>query len=103
MFSTANLMLGTASVLILFAGVLAGLEFDRRRMKRLVASTAERPEDVERAWVSPPDAEGLRRLIVKTAGHRECTVSMDFDVDDAVRRFAQAGIRVGYEAEEGLA
>ena len=40
---------------------------------------------------------------MKTAGHRECTVAMDFDVDDAVRRFAQAGIRVGYEAEEGLA
>jgi hypothetical protein len=98
MFSTSTLLLSTALVMILAAGALAWLELARRRMKRRVAEAVLSPQSVEQAWVSPPDAEGLRRLFVKTAGDAQPhTVAMDFEVDEVVRRFSLAGIRVGFE------
>jgi hypothetical protein len=98
MFSTAVLMLPTVAFFILAASALAWLKVDRRRMRRLVSTAVRHPQAVEQAWVSPPDAEGQRRLFVKTAGQaRAHTVAMDFDVDEVVRRFSIAGIRVGFE------
>ncbi|MGN6527914.1 MAG: hypothetical protein ACTHL8_16120 [Burkholderiaceae bacterium] len=98
MFSTAVLLLTTAAFLSLAASALAWLEVDRRRMRRLVSTAVRHPQAVEQAWVSPPDAEGLRRLFVKTAGQAHArTVALDFDVDEAVRRFSLAGIHVGFE------
>jgi hypothetical protein len=98
MLSTAVLMLTTAAFFVLAAGALAWLEVDRRRMRRLVSTAVRHPQAVEQAWVSPPDAQGLRRLFVKTAGQPHArTVAMDFEVDEVVRRFSLAGIRVGFE------
>jgi hypothetical protein len=98
MFSTAVLLLTTAAFFLLAAGALAWLEIDRRRMRRLVSAAVRQPQAIEQAWVSPPDDEGLRRLYVKTAGRaRVRTVAMDFEVDEVVRRFSLAGIRVGFE------
>ncbi len=67
-------------------------------MRRLVSLALARPQGVEQAWVSPPDAEGQRRLYVMTVGAaRPRTVALDFEVDDVVRQFTLAGIKIGYE------
>ena len=87
-----------------FAGAavaLLGIEFERRRARRVLAAAFARPASVERAWVSPPDAAGLRCLFVKPVGvARPSTVASDFEVDDIVRRFSLAGIRIGYEHDD---
>ncbi len=72
-------------------------------MKRLVSRALTTPQAVEQAWVSPPDAEGLRRLFVKPIGARPRTVAVDFEVDDVVRQFTLAGIKIGYERTDSVA
>ena len=76
-------------------------ELERLRARRVLAAAIRQPQTVEKAWVSPPDEAGLRRLFVKPVGEvRALTVAMDFEVDDVVRRFSLAGIRIGYERED---
>jgi hypothetical protein len=80
------------------AMLILGIELDRRRMRRLVADALTTPQTVKHAWVSPPDAEGQRRLFVMPAGSaRARTVAMDFEVDEVVRRFTLAGIKIDFE------
>ena len=91
-------MFWTAVALASCAVLVVGIELDRRRVRRLVDRALASPKSVEQAWVSPPDAEGLRRLFVKAVGSsRPRTVAVDFEVDDVVRRFTLAGIKIGYE------
>jgi len=93
-------MLLTAAALVVLALVLGAVELDRRHMRRLIFRALMTPQAIEQAWVSPPDEDGLRRLLVRTVDDATPrTVAMDFDVDDVVRRFTLAGIRVGYEHE----
>lgn len=94
-------MLWAAVALASCAILILGIELDRQRMKRLVSQALTTPQTVEAAWVSPPDAEGLRRLFVKPVGSaRAHTVAMDFEVDEVVRRFTLAGIEIGYERSD---
>ena len=82
---------------------LIAVEIERLRARRVLAAALTMPQTVEKAWVSPPDEDGLRCLFVKPVGDsRARTVAMDFEVDDVVRRFSLAGIRIGFE-HEGLA
>ena len=90
----AAVALASCAVLIL------AIELDRRRMQRLVSRALSTPQAVEQAWVSPPDAEGLRRLFVKPVGARARTVAVDFEVDDVIRQFTRAGIKIGYERSD---
>ena len=81
--------------------MLVAVELERRRGRRVLATALARPASVERAWVSPPDAAGLRSLFVKPVGAaRPSTVASDFEVDEIVRRFWLAGIRIGYERDD---
>lgn len=83
------------------AVALLGAELERRRARRVLAAAFARPASVERAWVSPPDAAGLRSLFVKPVGAaRPSTVASDFEVDEIVRRFSLAGIRIGYDHDD---
>jgi hypothetical protein len=79
---------------------LAAVEIERLRARRMLATALVQPQTVEKAWVSPPDDAGLRCLFVKAVGAtRPRAVAMDFEVDDIVRRFSLAGIRIGFEHE----
>jgi hypothetical protein len=101
MTSIASLALLTSAAFIGVAALLAGFELERQRAKRVLAVALRRPQSVEKAWVSPPDEAGLRRLYVKPVGDaRALTVAMDFEVDEVVRRFSLAGIRIGFEHED---
>ncbi len=94
-------MLWAAVALASCAVLILAIELDRRRMRRLVDRALAMPQVVEQAWVSPPDAEGLRRLFVKAVGNaRPRTVAVDFEVDEVVRRFTLAGIKIGYERHD---
>ena len=76
-------------------------EIERQRARRLLSAVLTQPQSVEKAWVSPPDAQGQRLLYVKVFGAaRARTVAMDFEVDDVVRRFSLAGIRIAFERED---
>ncbi len=101
MLSLPLLTLTTAAAFVTLALALIAFERSRQRAGRIVRAALAAPQIVETAWVSPPDAEGQRRLFVKAAGERrEHTVATDWEVDDLVRRFSQAGIRIGYERGE---
>ena len=94
-------MLWAAVALASCAVLILAIELDRQRTRRLVDKALTMPHVVEQAWVSPPDAEGLRRLFVKAVGSaRPRTVAVDFEVDDVVRRFTLAGIKIGYERRD---
>jgi hypothetical protein len=104
MSSISPLTLVSCAVFTCGAVALVGVEIERLLARRVLVAALTRPQSVERAWVSPPDAEGLRCLFVKSVGAtRARTVAMDFEVDEVVRRFALAGIRIGYEQEGGAA
>jgi hypothetical protein len=93
-FTTAAGLAGLALVMFVF-------ERERQRARRIVHAAIAAPQTVETAWVSPPDADGLRCLFVKPAGsERTHTVAIDWEVDEVVRRFSQAGIHIGYERNE---
>lgn len=87
-----------------FAGgavALMGIAIERQRARRVLAAALSRPASVERAWVSAPDETGLRSLFVQRVGDaRPSTVASDFEVDEVVRRFSQAGIRIGYAHDD---
>jgi len=101
MTSHASLTFLSAAAFIGVAALMAAFELERQRAHRVLATAFARPASVERAWVSPPDEAGLRRLFVKPVGDaRTSTVAVDFEVDDVVRRFSLAGVRVGYERED---
>ena len=101
MLSTSALTLIAAALLAGTAAVLIGIELERRQARRVLRMALIRPQTVEKAWVSPPDETGLRCLFVKAVGEpRASTVAMDFEVDEVVRRFSQAGIPIGYEDED---
>ena len=96
--------LALAFLCILFASAVVAcgvfmrvaIEIERLGARRLLAAALRTPRSVERAWVSPPDEDGLRCLVVKPVGAaRARTVALDFEVDETVRRFSLAGIRVG--------
>ena len=104
MTSTFTLLLLTATCLAGLAAMVAAFELERQRARRVLAAALTKPHSVEKAWVSPPDEAGLRRLFVKPVGTaRPSTVAMDFEVDEVVRRFSLAGIRIGYEQEDAAA
>ena len=85
---------------MLIATALVGLEIERQRARRLLVAALSKPQTVERAWVPAPDESGLRCLFVKPFGAgRAGTVAMDVEVDEIVRRFSQAGIRIGHEED----
>ena len=100
MSSITLLTLGTSAAIVSAALALIGLEVERRHARRLVRVALATPQAVETAWVSPPDEQGQRMLFVKAVGQpRARTVAMDWEVDELVRRFSQAGIRIDYERE----
>ncbi len=83
------------------AVAMMGIALERRRAGRVLATAFARPASVERAWVSAPDETGQRSLLVKPVGAaRPSTVASDFEVDEIVRRFSLAGIRIGYERDD---
>ncbi len=100
---TTTINLFTVASCFVFAGGLTALlnvELQRVRAKRVLATALQTPQSVEKAWVSPPDEDGLRCLFVKPVGiARPSTVAMDFEVDEVVRRFSLAGIHIGFEHE----
>ena len=101
MLSTPLLTLTTAAMFVCVALAMLAFERDRQRARRSVRSAIATPKSVAAAWVSPPDAEGQRCLFVKPAGSsRAHTVAIDWEVDEIVRRFSQAGIHIGYERDE---
>jgi len=98
MTALSSLTLLTSAAFIGAATTMLAFEFERQRARRLLAAALSKPQTVEKAWVSPPDESGLRCLFVKAIGTgRASTVAMDFEVDEVVRRFSQAGIRISYE------
>ena len=103
MSSISSFTLLSCAVFTCGASALVAVEIERLRARRVLATALTKPQTVEKAWVSPPDEDGQRCLFVKPVGPgRARTVAMDFEVDDVVRRFSQAGIRIGYE-HEGIA
>ena len=98
MTSLSSLTLLPSAAFIAAAITLVAFEFERRRARRLLVAALTQPQTIEKAWLSAPDEMGLRCLFVKAVGAaRASAVAMDFEVDEAVRRFSQAGIRIGYE------
>ena len=98
--ATDTLTLLTSAAFTTIALMLIAFEVERRRARRVLAAALLSPQTVEKAWVSPPDESGMRCLYVKAVGAaREHTVAIDHEVDDVVRRFSLAGIRIGYEED----
>lgn len=94
----------TCVTLVSATATLIAFEIERLRARRVLATALMTPRSVEKAWVSPPDEDGLRRRFVKPVGiRRAATVAMDFEVDEVVRRFSLAGIRIGFEHDESAA
>ena len=104
MLATDTLMLLTSAAFTVIALMLVALEAERRRGRRVLAAALLSPQSVEKAWLSAPDESGMRCLYVKSIGAaREHTVAVDREVDDVLRRFALAGIRIGHEEEDASA
>ena len=100
MLATDTLMLLTSAAFTAVALMLMAFEVERRRGRRALAAALLSPQSVERAWVSAPDESGMRGLYVKAVGAaREHTVAIDREVDEVVRRFTLAGIRIGDEED----
>ena len=100
MLATDTLMLLTSAAFTTIAFMLMAFEVERRRARRVLAAVLLSPQSVEKAWVSAPDESGMRCLYVKAVGAaREHTVAIDHEVDEVVRRFTLAGIRIGYEED----
>ena len=100
MLATDTLMLLTSAAFATIALMLMAFELERRRGRRVLASALLSPQSVEKAWVSAPDESGMRCLYVKAVGAaREHTVAIDREVDEVVRRFTLAGIRIGGEED----
>ena len=98
--ATDTLMLLTSAAFTTIALMLMAFEIERRRARRVLAAALLSPQSVEKAWVSAPDESGMRCLYVKPIGAaREHTVAIDHEVDEVVRRFSLAGIRVGYDED----
>ncbi len=98
--ATDTLMLLTSAAFTTIALMLMAFEIERRRARRVLAGALLSPQSVEKAWVSAPDESGMRCLYVKPIGAaREHTVAIDHEVDEVVRRFSLAGIRVGYDED----
>ena len=104
MASISAFTLLSCAVFACGAFALVAVEVERLRARRVLAAALTRPHSVERAWVSTPDEDGLRCLFVKPVGAAPArTVAMDFEVDEVVRRFSLAGIRIAYEHEGSAA
>ena len=100
MLATDTLMLLTSAAFTAIALMLMAFEVERRRGRRVLAAALLSPQSVERAWVSAPDESGMRCLYVKAVGAaREHTVAIDREVDEVVRRFTLAGIRIGHDED----
>ena len=100
MLATDTLMLLTSAAFTVMALMLMAFEVERRRARRVLAAALLSPQSVEKAWVSAPDESGMRCLYVKAVGAaREHTVAIDREVDEVVRRFTLAGIRIGNEED----
>lgn len=98
--ATDTLTLLTSAAFTTVAFTLIAFEVERRLARHVLAAALQSPQTVEKAWVSPPDESGLRCLYVKAVGAaREHTVAIDHEVDEVVRRFSLAGIRIGYEED----